>query len=736
MNEEQHLKETIELIQRNIMFYQDRRQVIYERVDELNDKITPRDRELNSQMSQQLTINAGMLEHISTQLKRNSKAQHKPYFGRIDYQNLKSGRTESWYIGKYGIFNAAKEKVEKDTEIEERSVNPEDDEDKEDVIVVDWRAPLAKVYYENGMGEGSYEVPEGDPVAIDLKLKRTFDIENGRLEGYYDSDVAANDELLVKYLAQHREVVLSDIIATIQKEQDAIIRRTPYQNIIVQGVAGSGKTTVALHRISHILYNYGHKYRPEDFCIIGSSDILLSYIVSGLPELDIEHVPQRRMDLFLKEQMEDEWKKNYQIVEASKEESFRCRMEFIQELDHYVQRIWYQRLKPAAVVDSELGTILTRGQVYDMLNLRRDWSMARLEKLLNNTLQGRIRMICDVPRDDPSYKKFLALSHRKVKEYENYFQPSSGWISCMETYQHFLADYADAHPDLCPQGAGSVISRLGKGRLDVYDMACLGVIRLYLTAMDPPASYGQIIIDEAQDFGEMIYFALKKMQPGCYFTIMGDVSQNIHYEMGMNDWKELRTHVFNQSNDAFYLLSKSYRNTIEISTFAAKVLEKAAGSQYKIDPVIRHGDPVLVETIREEGHGAKSYGESRQAQACEEIVRDAVKKGYRSAAVVCPDEKAASSVEAYFRENAPDLLSPSDKKKEAEDGGVDAGMKLMILPISLVKGLEFDVVTIMDADEAHYEDSPKSAKLLYVAITRALHELHVLTPGEVTPLLR
>ena len=132
--------------------------------------------------------------------------------------------------------------------------------------------------------------------------------------GFYDDDVAANDDLLVKYLSQNKEAVLGDIIATIQKEQNEIIRDTPFKNIIVQGVAGSGKTTVALHRISYVLYNYEEKYKPSEFCIVGSSDMLLNYISSGLPELDVSHVRQMRMDVFLPYLIGKSWKKKYQII--------------------------------------------------------------------------------------------------------------------------------------------------------------------------------------------------------------------------------------------------------------------------------------------------------------------------------------------------------------------------------------------------------------------------------------
>ena len=161
-----------------------------------------------------------------------------------------------------------------------------------DVVIADWRAPISSVYYENELGEGKYYLPDGSHVGIELHLKRTFDVQDGVLQGYYDSDVASNDQLLIQYLSQNKEAVLGDIIATIQKEQNEIIRESPFANILVQGVAGSGKTTVAMHRISYILYNYKERFMSNEFCIIGGNDLLLNYITSGLPELDVPDIKQ------------------------------------------------------------------------------------------------------------------------------------------------------------------------------------------------------------------------------------------------------------------------------------------------------------------------------------------------------------------------------------------------------------------------------------------------------------
>ena len=258
--EQQRLLSCLEIIRENIREYEEK-----EEVTQLFQAVKKGEGDSFGLLEAEKNI----LEHIQNSLRKNRAALNKAYFGRIDYDDESYGVTESRYIGKNGVTRNSNE-----------------------VMIVDWRAPVSSVYYENELGKGSYEVPGSEPVNIRLFKKRTYDLQGEKLLGFYDNDTAASDELLVKYLSQHKEAVLGDIIATIQKEQNEIIRATPYKNMIVQGVAGSGKTTVALHRISYILYNYEEVYKPSEFCIVGSSDMLLNYISSGLPELDVNHVRQ------------------------------------------------------------------------------------------------------------------------------------------------------------------------------------------------------------------------------------------------------------------------------------------------------------------------------------------------------------------------------------------------------------------------------------------------------------
>ena len=215
---------------------------------------------------------------------RSRKARSKPYFGRIDFKDPKIPYAESYYVGRVGISK-----------------------DGSEPVVIDWRAPIASVYYENNMGRCSYTVKNEGVCEIDLKRKRTYEIAEDRLIDFFDSDVVANDELLTRYLARNKNAVLGEIIATIQKEQNAVIRRSPKMNLIVQGVAGSGKTTVAMHRISYILYNYEEDFRPGDFYIIGSNRILLNYITGVLPDLDVYGAAQMTMEQLFVRLLYEDW---------------------------------------------------------------------------------------------------------------------------------------------------------------------------------------------------------------------------------------------------------------------------------------------------------------------------------------------------------------------------------------------------------------------------------------------
>lgn len=672
--EKEHLKECRALIAANIDAYEQQFEKRHKETKALFDEVQSGNVELYDQMMASKSLE----EHSFNQLHKNKAAYEKPFFGRIDYRNLDERLFESIYIGKHGVFK-----------------------NKTDVAVVDWRAPISTVYYENELGEGTYSIPDsnsdgkGRAYRIDLSLKRTYDIENGTLQGFYDSDVAANDELLVKYLSKNRDAVLGDIIATIQKEQNEIIRESPFHNVLVQGVAGSGKTTVAMHRISYIMYNYKERFTSNEFCIVGGSDILIDYITGGLPELDVYDVKHMRMDELLVHLLKREWKKKYKIVPPSPDLAWKSKMLFANELEHYLQMLRDRILANCVVCDEDIGMLLSQKNNDDFIKGNPSYSINRLLVTLDERLRARIKLQCQGREEIGIFKKKLA-------QYKNYFGSHCYKGSVVSLYVQFLEAYGNTYYIDMEQ----VIGNLSRGVFDVYDVAAMLLIYYRALQKKPDDEFGQIFIDEAQDFGPIVYYALRTVLPACYFTIMGDVSQNVNYECGMNEWTDMKQKIFDGSGDRFRVLAKSYRNTIEISDFAGKILSSASRGAYKIEPVIRHGEPV---------HFVESISMEEAAGLSADIISDMQQKGYETLAVICFSDEE--------KEYVTRRLSRQVQVTDSDKSGFSKGV--MVLTVPETKGLEFDCVLLWKPDLEGYKDNPKLAKLLYVAATRALHELFV-----------
>ncbi len=670
--EKEHFDKCRAFIAKNIEEYEREARERHEEVQELYKAMQEGDSELYNQ----LMTSTSLEEHANNQLRKNRVAFEKPYFGRIDYKDLGLEKDEKVYIGKNGIFR-----------------------NKTEVVVADWRAPIATVYYENEMGEGSYETPDGKMQNINLELKRTYNVEKGILHGFYDSDVASNDELLVQYLSKNKDAVLGDIIATIQKEQNEIIRANPFSNTIVQGVAGSGKTTVAMHRISYILYNYKERFESNEFCIIGSNDMLLNYITSGLPELDVFNMKQKRMDDMFIHLLAKDFKAKYRKITVGSDGEWKSRMQFMKGLERYLERIRENCIPCEDLTDKELGRIMSASGMKEILDSFPEYSINRMLALMDERLKNRLKFLIDDSDKDEYKKKFK----EKSTQYKKYYQERKITKSPVNIYLEFLQDYGKR----TRIEIEDTVSHILENKFDVYDLAALVLIKYRTTQKKEDEEFGQIFMDEAQDFGVAPYYVLRTVLPKCFFTIMGDVSQNINYESGMNDWEDLKKCMLTNEKDSFRLLSKSYRNTIEISEYAGEILELASAGAYKIEPVIRHGMEVDIVDAGDDEERAKKTAE---------IIEEVKKRGFFSVAIVVFDEKESTVVK--------EKVGAYTEVIDGNETGFQTGT--MILPVQLTKGLEFDAVILWKPEMEKAKSGSKEAKLRYVAVTRALHELHIL----------
>lgn len=683
--EEAHLKECVKIIRDNIAFYEKEIRIMSAEIKAMYEQYRDYDPEMFTQLANTIVMN----DNMKAALAKNERAFKKAYFGRVDIINEVS-EPETFYIGKGGVM--------KDTYT---------------IAVVDWRAPIANVYYENGLGECAYKTPDNKEIKIELKKKRTYELEEDRLIDYYDSEFVANDELLTKYLAKNKEAVLGEIVATIQKAQNDIIRRTPYHNLIVQGVAGSGKTTVAMHRISYILYNYGKNFRAEDFYIIGSNNMLLNYITGVLPELDVHGIRQMTMEqLFVRLLYEDWDKEKKRVIPLGGQGFIKGKRDWYLRLEEFCARL-ENNVITAEDVYLEDELLYTQEQIKNYCRDNAALSVQAKINGLNERVLARLKNV--ITGRDITYP---AVERKKLTNtYKCYFGKDKWKGSIYKLYEEFLTEQLTA----CA-AAQEWLGNIDENRFDLYDLAALAYLYKRVKETDPIREASHIVVDEAQDFGMMAYETLAYCIPKCTWTIMGDVSQNIHFGFGLTDWEELKQLMTAGVFDFFGVLSKSYRNTIEISEFAQKILAHGTYQAYPIEPIIRHGNPVRVLSCSGASGGRKPLA----AQAAD-ILKNWQAAGFETIAVVCRSERQADAVSSLLKEHIKIILWGGEM--------MEFGTGIMVLPVNYTKGLEFDAVLIYNPTPEDYPVDDGHAKLLYVAATRALHELAVLYEERLTGLI-
>lgn len=669
--------------------------------------------------------------------KRNlKKALKNPYFARVDFKEKNSPTLPSQiYIGKTNVF----------------------DEDS-NVVVIDWRAPISSIYYDAEIGKTEYECPEGI-IKGELLLKRQYNIENAELIEYNDIDITTNDEILGKVLDENSDVRLKNIVATIQKEQNKIIRSSMFKPLIVQGVAGSGKTTVAIHRIAYLIYTYEGEIKPEEVLIIAPNKFFLGYIKNSLPDLGVDYVMQQTFEEFLIETIkekviiEDSNEKLikiingkpddleiHQIIESSK---FKTSLKYKNLIDDYLLNFNKNLIKEDFKIANMV--IITHQELIELLldNYERFSLKERLERL-QNFMKNKVSSLSETILDKITQKRREKLDRidttlnteeqqniRKrifeETEYEiNSLLKNKGNKLVLDYIKKIklpsiLGAYRDivsniellskyTNEDLSKYILNSTSQKLKKKILEYEDLAAIMHLHYKIIGINDNNKLKHIVIDEAQDFGEFQFFALSEvLANNKSLTILGDIAQGIYEFRGTNNWDIINEKIFNKEANIEYL-DQSYRTTENIMKEANKVLE-IKKDEMKITLakcISRKGEEVNF-------HNVNTF-EEKIKTICERI--NIIKqKGFKNIAIITKDAKECNKLYEKIAKMYSDTQIISEKSVEYNGG-------ITILPSYYSKGLEFDSVIISDYNS--YTDSILDIKLLYVALTRAMHLLDII----------
>ena len=651
-----------------------------------------------------------------------------PYFARIDFTFEKDGKLQTIYIGKNGIMQNT------------------------NIIVTDWRAPISSLYYDAEVGHCSFTSPEGE-VSGNLELKRQYEINSGNLISYYDVDLVSTDALLQKYLNSNNDSRLKSIVSTIQKEQNEVIRRNLFDNLIIQGVAGSGKTTVALHRIAYLVYNYRDSIKQNQYLVIGPNPIFIKYISSVLPELDVSSVKQCTFEGFAQNYIDEEIninspdKKVTQSIAGKIDndiDKFKSSMNYKTMLDQFLQVYFYSITAKDFTLDD--FTVLNSQKVKEVfdstytsthisLASRIELTIEKLSRIIEDNIDSITTAFTDYtfqafanlqdPKEEEKMRKKIVKNREELHKFcksslRKYFAKAKIdatklyklFISSIENYDIFNYKYLKTLKK-------DTMKNIKNGCYDFEDLASLIYLQKVIAPNPEYSRIRHVVVDEAQDLGEFNFFVLKSALPSSTFSIFGDLAQSIYDYRGIDNWNIVNKIMFD-NNGRIINFKKSYRTTSEIMEVADEVSESIG--MIRSDLVVRHGKEVDFTPLEQQNIPSYIAGK----------IKEYKEKGYKTIAIISKTNLLSCYINDGLAElgvNIPNITLNDDL---SEDNN-----KVCTISNQLAKGLEFDAVIINNANENIYSSSSNlDMKLLYVAITRALHELDIVYSGELPSPLR
>ncbi|MEL5865679.1 HelD family protein [Clostridium cochlearium] len=685
--EKEKLKETIKIINQEILNYLNQRKQTINYITEYRKNFLDEYKDDEDEIVEYFDHEKFLIEEefkfIDKRLKELTVLSSSPYFGKVIFKDDEV--EETIYIGRFGLTL-------------KNSYTP---------LIVDWRAPISALFYSGNIGKVSYNAPIGK-IETEVSLKRQLIIKKARLLGIFDTELNVKDDILQMVLSSNTADKLKDIIMTIQEEQDNLIRQPRNKTIIVDGVAGSGKTTIALHRVAYLLYNY-REVLQDKVLILGPNDIFIDYISMVLPSLGEVGVKQTTFREFALSLLGIEnimSFRDYMENMTNGDESFiqdiiyKNSIKYIDKLDEFIEHIekHYFKIQDIKFYDE---VIMSKNEIEEMLF--KDFKFMPLFKRSN-----RIKRVI--------YSRIKDCRDAKVREIQKKYEKELNNMTLEEKNLHgtrleferrinireVISEVIRRKKELFWLNNPNVLELYNKfnenKELTQDDLAPILYLRIKLEGIKYPKDVKHVVIDEAQDYSALQFKVIKELTGCSSMTVLGDKNQRlIPYS---EDIAMENLHKYLDLKDMEYFkLDKSYRSTQEIMKYANKYLKDDF-----IVPLVRSGEKVIEKEV-------KTYKELK-----EEILKSINvfrEKGYESIAIICKNSMEVNKINDMLKDsiyiktiNREDILYTSGES---------------VVPSYFAKGLEFDAVILIDSNikDENYE------KIMYVMSTRALHELKV-----------
>lgn len=691
LNEQAKLDNTLEIINVEMLKYLEKRKVVTKYILDARKKYIEEYKDDEDQVidyfDHENYVKEEAYKTIDKRLMEFTKLKENPYFGKVTFKE-DDNIPEEIYIGRYGLTL----------------------EDSYEPVIVDWRAPIASLFYKGSLGEATYNTPVGEMNA-DIIGRKQLIIKKSQLKGVFDSAVDVKDEILQMVLTENSSDKLKDIVMTIQKEQDEIIREDKNKVVVVNGVAGSGKTTIALHRISYLLYNFRKQF-GDKVLIFGPNDVFMDYIAQVLPSLGESNIAQTTFENFAKEEIGivNEPIKGFssyveEVIDGNTSEleeyKYKSSQEFVKFLNEKINLLnkEYLNIESVKFNGEEIVSVNEIKELFDVYY--KDMPLFRRSEKIKRILTSKIKD----KRDELYYALLKEIKEKKEKLSEEELKIESNNLEFLRRMRirEIVRMVMNSREELDNWINHEDILDLYKSMtntkaLGYMDLSAILYLMIKLEGKKLKREIKHIVIDEAQDYSYLQFEVIKEITGCKSYTIVGDSNQRLidtNEECAMINLQKVFTDAgFDIKN---FSLNKSYRSTQEIMEYANKFLEEE-----KIVPLVRRGESVMEEEV---------FDESEFIDTVISIIEDYEEDNCENIAVIFKGRNELRKYAPLIKERI--SIQNLDNEESIYKGGK------VLIPAYLAKGLEFDGAIIIEEDEIQ-------PLIKYIMCTRALHRLAVI----------